>query len=194
MLQIDEQILSTELFDQHFMCDLKKCRGVCCIYGSAGAPLEENEKQKLEEVYPIVKKYLPELAIKEIERQGLYVFDEDNDLVTPIIGNDECVYTYFDEGVALCAIEKAYFNKEITFRKPISCHLYPIRMRKYHTFEAVNYDVQHFCKPATELGAQQNVKVYMFLKDALIRKFGETWYTELEQIAQKYDEYRNTHN
>lgn len=190
MLQIDDQIISTAVFDSYFQCDLKACKGVCCVYGSAGAPLNDEEAKIIETIYPVVKKYLPRKAIDVIDEQGFFVIDEEGDTVTPIVGEDECVYAYFEDGIALCAIEKAYFNGEIDFRKPISCHLYPIRISKYSSFEAVNYDKQDFCKSARDCGQKKKTEVFRFLREALIRKYGEKWYAEMQKIAKEYDNYR----
>ncbi len=187
MFQIDDKIISDDIFEVNFLCDLQSCKGMCCVEGDSGAPLEEEETEFLEKIFHIIKKYLPEKSLKEIEKQGLWVIDSDGDIVTPTIGNLDCVYAYRDEkGIVKCAIEKAYLNEEIDFRKPISCHLYPIRVKKYDDFYALNYDKQKICQVAVILGNKKNLPMFKFLKEPLTRKFGEEFYNDLE-IA--YDEY-----
>ncbi len=188
MLQIGDAIVSFDVIEKKFVCDITKCHGACCIEGDSGAPLEEEEKQILEDIYPAVKKYLTPKGIEEIERQGTSVIDFEGDLVTPIINNRECVYTIFENGIALCGIEKAYREGDIDYIKPISCQLYPIRIDKYPEFEAVNYNKWKICKAARELGHKTGTPVYVFLKEPLIRKYGEEWYKELEYAAEHIDE------
>jgi hypothetical protein len=191
MIQVDDKILSELLFERKFVCDLEKCKGACCVEGDAGAPLEEDELQELEKAYPIVKKYLSEKAQKAIEKNGLYTKDEDGEWVTALVDGKECVFTVFDEnGMASCGIEKAYLNNEINFKKPVSCHLYPIRVAKYHTFEAINYHHWDLCTDACVLGEQLGVKVYKFLKEPLIRKYGQEFYSELEKIDEALENER----
>jgi len=150
--------------------------------------LDEEEKAILEEIYPDIKEYLTKKGIEEIEKQGTSVIDSDDDLVTPIINDKECVYTVFENGSALCGIEKAYLDRKISYRKPISCSLYPIRIDKYAEFDAVNYNKWDICKPARELGFKKGTPVYKFLKEPLIRKYGEDWYNELEYAAENIGE------
>ena len=191
MIQIEDKILSELIFERKFVCDLKKCKGACCVEGDAGAPLEEEELEILEKVYPKVKKYLPEKAVKAIEKNGLFTKDEEGEWVTTLVEGKECVFTVFDEnGTAFCGIEKAYLNNEIDYKKPVSCHLYPIRVAKYHTFEAVNYHHWDLCNDACVLGEQLGVKVYKFLKEPLIRKYGEKFYNELEKIDEALENER----
>ncbi|MCU4166082.1 DUF3109 family protein [Carboxylicivirga caseinilyticus] len=183
MVQIDDKIVSTDIFTKRFVCNLSVCKGECCVEGESGAPLEEEETAILEEIYPIVKPYLSEVAIDEIEKHGKWIIDGDGDKVTPIINGRECVYTYFDEeGICKCAIDKAYQEGKIDFKKPISCHLYPIRVAKYPDFEALNYHTWPICAPARELGGQIGVPIYKFLKEPIIRKYGEAFYNELEDV------------
>ena len=188
MLQIGKAIVSLDVIEKKFICDISKCFGACCVEGDSGAPLEEEEKQIIEDIYPDIKEYLTDKGIQEIEKQGTSVIDDDGDLVTPIINGKECVYTIFENGVAQCGIEKAYFDGKISYRKPISCQLYPIRIDKYPEFEAVNYNKWEICKPARELGFKKGVPVYQFLKEPLIRKYGSDWYKELEYAAANIDE------
>lgn len=187
MLQIGNTVVSLELLEEKFICDLEKCQGYCCVDGESGAPLEDGEKELIEKNYPRFKKYLREESCESIEKQGFAVTDRDGDLVTPLLDGEECVYTIFENDIAKCGIEKAYFEKKISFRKPISCHLYPIRLKNlYDKVDAVNYHQWSVCEAARELGCEKNIRVYEFLKDALIRKYGENWYNELNDVAQAY--------
>lgn len=189
MVQIDDKIISLDIFEKRFVCNLEVCKGECCVEGESGAPLEEDETGILEEIYPIVKPYLSEKAVEEIEKQGTWVVDEDGDKVTPIINGRECVYTYFDEkGICKCAIDKAYQEGLIDFKKPISCHLYPIRVAKYSDFEALNYHVWPICHSAREFGGQLGVPIYKFLKEPIIRKYGQLFYDEMEDVHKTLQE------
>lgn len=184
MIQIDDKILSIDLFKKKYVCDITKCKGDCCFEGDSGAPLEEEETAILDKIYPIVEQFLNEKEKAEIARQGRWVIDEDGDKVTPIIDGKECVYTYRDDdGTWMCAIEKTYREGLIDFKKPISCHLYPIRVTKYKTFEALNFHDWDVCKAAHELGQKLGVPVFKFLKEPIIRKYGEAFYEEMENIA-----------
>jgi len=185
MIAIKDTLVSEELIEKKFVCDLHACKGGCCVKGDYGAPLEEEELPMLEKIYDSVKPYLSEEGRKAIEKQGKYLLYEKTECVTPLISGRECAYTIFDKGIAKCGIEKAYFDGKIEFRKPVSCHLYPVRINKMkNSVEAVNYDKWSICKPACKLGDQLKVPLYKFLKDSLTRKFGEEWYSELETAAE----------
>ena len=184
MFEIDKKIVSLDLIQAKFTCDLEKCKGYCCVYGESGAPLEEEEVYILKKIFPELKKFLRPEGILAIEKQGTFVVDEDKEKVTPLIGKMECSYAIFENGIARCGIEKAFEAGVITFRKPVSCHLYPVRIKKYEGFEAVNYDCWHVCDPARTNGKNLNIPVYVFVKDALIRKYGEEFTETLSQIAQ----------
>ena len=185
MLQIDHTIISRELLEQRFVCDLHACKGACCVEGDEGAPLEKEELEKLQAVYEDVKPYLRKEGIQAIREQGLYTIDREGDYVTPLVEGKECAYAFFEkDGTAKCAIEKAHREGKTDFKKPISCHLYPVRINKHKDFEAVNYARWEICNPACACGEQLNVKVYRFLKEALIRKYGEEWYKQLEYADQ----------
>jgi len=188
VLQIGKAIISLDVIEKKFICDISKCCGACCIEGDSGAPLDEEEKQIIEDVYPKIKDYLTEKGIEEIKKQGTTIIDSDGDLVTPIIDGKECVYTVFENGVAQCGIEKAFSDGKISFRKPISCQLYPIRIDKFPEFDAVNYNKWDICKAARELGFKNGTPVYVFLKEPLIRKYGEDWYNELKYAAEHIGE------
>lgn len=181
MILVDKAVISDDIKDKFFVCNLEACKGACCVEGDAGAPLEDEEILILEQIYPLVKDYITEEGRKVIEAQGTWVIDKDGDKGTPTIGdNKECAYALRDEkGILKCGIEQAYLDNKVEFKKPISCHMYPIRITKYDDFDALNYDRWEICSPACELGASLNVPVYKFLKDALIRKYGEAWYAKL---------------
>lgn len=185
MIQVGEVLVSDDIREREFVCNLEKCKGACCVEGDYGAPLEEEELAILKEIYPRIKDYLTREGIKAIERQGTHVVDPDGDFSTPVIKGRECAYArYDDKGVLKCGIEDAYNDGKIPFRKPISCHLYPIRITKKKDFEAVNYHKWSICSPACALGKELQVPLYKFLKDPLIRKYGETWYSELVKVIE----------
>ena len=182
MIEIGDTIISRDLLHNAFVCDLAVCKGACCVEGDSGAPLEEDERAILDKEYEAIKPYLLDEGRKAIDRQGSSVIDSDGDLGTPLVEEGACAYAIFENGKALCGIEKAWKAGATAFRKPISCHLYPVRVSSYSSFQAVNYHRWKICDPACQLGAQLEVPVYVFLKDALIRRFGLKWYHELEQV------------
>lgn len=186
MVQIDDVVVSLDVFREKFICNLDACKGQCCIEGDAGAPLEEEEVAELEKVLPVIWDQLSPQAREIIDRQGVCYTDQDGDLVTSIVNGKDCVFTCYDEkGCCYCAIEKAYRDGKVDFYKPVSCHLYPIRVGKYGPYKAVNYHRWDVCKAAVILGQKENVPVYKFLKEPLIRKFGEAWYNEMESVAEE---------
>jgi hypothetical protein len=188
MIQINDTLVSELLLERRFVCDLAACKGACCVEGDAGAPLEEEELEQLKQVWDQVKPYLPAEGIAAIEEQGHYVKDGDNDWVTPLVAGKECAYTVFEkDGTAKCGIEQAYNDGKIAFRKPVSCHLYPIRISKVGEYEALNYSHWSICEPACACGKELDVKVFRFLKTALERKYGAEWYAELELISTELD-------
>lgn len=188
MIQIEDKLISEDLFSEEFVCNLNKCKGACCIEGDAGAPLEQSEVKILEDIYPKIKSYLRPEGIKAIEEQGTSVEDFEGDLVTPLIDNRDCAYVIFDEnGITKCGIEKAYEEGAIDWQKPISCHLYPIRITKYSTFTAFNYHEWKICSDACALGKELKVPVYKFLKTPLIRKYGEGFYQTLTEAGEEYE-------
>ncbi len=182
MIQVGAVLVADDVIAKKFVCDLEKCRGACCVGGDSGAPLDEEELGILEEIYDKVEPYLTEDGKNSIKKYGKYLVDSDGDYVTPLVNGDlECAYTIFENGVAKCGIEKAWEDKVIDFKKPISCHLYPIRITKMKTgAEALNYHKWDLCKAACTLGKKLDVPVYQFLKNPLIRKYGEKWFAELE--------------
>ena len=188
MIQIDDKLISEDLFSEEFVCNLAKCKGICCVEGDAGAPLDEDETHILDEIYPKIKSYLRPEGIQAIEEQGTYTLDFEGDLVTPLVNNAECAYVIFDEkGYTKCAIEKAYEDGVIDWQKPISCHLYPIRITEYSNFSAINYHEWDICSDACTLGKELGVKVYQFLKKPLIRKYGEDFYQTLSEAAEEWE-------
>jgi len=188
MIQIDDKLISEDLFSEEFVCNLAKCKGICCVEGDAGAPLDEEETHILDEIYPKIKSYLRPEGIQAIEEQGTYTLDFEGDLVTPLVNNAECAYVIFDEkGYTKCAIEKAYEDGVIDWQKPISCHLYPIRVTEYSNFSAINYHEWDICSDACTLGKELGVKVYQFLKKPLIRKYGEEFYQTLSEAAEEWE-------
>lgn len=188
MIQIDDKLISEDLFSEEFVCNLAKCKGICCVEGDAGAPLDEDETKILDEIYPKIKSYLRPEGIQAIEEQGTYTLDFEGDLVTPLVNNAECAYVIFDEkGYTKCAIEKAYEDGVIDWQKPISCHLYPIRITEYSNFSAINYHEWDICSDACTLGKELGVKIYQFLKKPLIRKYGEEFYQTLSEAAEEWE-------
>lgn len=184
MFQLGNTIVSEELIEQDFVCNLNACKGACCVDGEAGAPLEDRETGVLMEIYPKVKPFLREEGIAAIEAQGVFVKGEDGEWETPLIDQKECAYVTFSEkGIAECGLEKAYNAGATKWKKPISCHLYPVRVKEYTNLVAVNYHKWEICDPACSLGSSLKVPIYVFVKDALIRKFGKAWYAELEEVA-----------
>lgn len=185
MIVLQNTVISDDLKDKFFVCNLDKCKGACCVEGDLGAPLEEEELQILADNYEIIKPYLSEAGRQAIAEQGLYIKDWEDDFSTTTIGNRECAYAIYDDNLTLkCGIEQAYLDGKISWKKPISCHLYPIRITRYDGFEALNYDKWQICNPACGFGAELGVRVYQFLKEPLIRKYGADWYQELEELVE----------
>lgn len=179
MLRIGDTIFSLDIIEKKFKCDLPLCLGNCCRYGDSGAPLTENEVEILEKIWPDVKPYLRPEGIAVIEKEGTSITDFENDKVTPLIGNEECSYAVLKGNIFMCGIERAYADGKITFQKPLSCHLFPARVKQYPGFRAVNYQELSICHQAVECGKKKDVYVYQFLKVPLIRAFGEEAYNEL---------------
>ena len=187
MLKIEDTLVSLDVIEKHFTCDLQRCKGICCVHGDSGAPLEKEEAEMLEQMYDWFSEFMQEEGRKTVERQGTSVIDSDGDRVTPLINGRECAYAFRStDGIYRCAIETAWQKKKIPFRKPVSCHLFPVRLREYDDYTAVNFEFWRDCRPALELGRKKNVKVYEFLEEALIRRFGKKWYKELKGAAKAY--------
>lgn len=188
MIAIENILVSDEVVREQFVCDLLKCKGGCCEDGDAGAPLGKDELDRLNEVYEVVKPYLTTAGIREIESRGRYQYDREFGWVTPTIEGKMCAYGIRDKnGIIKCGIEQAYYDGKIGWKKPISCHLYPIKTGKTTAGEVVNYEPRDtLCRPGCVQGKKLKVPVYVFVKEALIRKFGKDFYSALEQAAEAY--------
>ena len=186
MFQIGKTIISEDIIENDFVCNLTACKGMCCVAGCAGAPLEEEETKILEAIYPKIKPFLSEKGIQAIATQGTAVKGADGEWETPLVNNAECAYAVFDKNnVAKCGIEEACTQGAVAWKKPVSCHLYPVRVQQYASFAAVNYHKWEICNDACALGKSLRVPVYKFVKEALIRKFGAHWDKKLEKTAEK---------
>ncbi|MEZ5198015.1 MAG: DUF3109 family protein [Bacteroidales bacterium] len=188
MIVIDDILVSDDIRDIRFCCDLDKCFGACCVEGDAGAPLEEEEISHLEDDIDVIRQYMSKEGVEVIENLGVFDFDMAGEYVTPLINDRDCAYIYYENDIARCAIEKAYEEKAISFQKPVSCHLYPIRIVKKKNFEAVNYHKWYICSPACSLGKELGLPLYKFLKVPLTRKYGEEWYAKLVREIERKGE------
>jgi len=185
MIAIDNILISDSLVQQHFVCNLNACKGACCVEGESGAPLEFEETEALEKIYPQIKNYLTEEGRKTIEEKGLYTKDKKGVYKTPLMKDGACAYVRYENGIARCGIQTAYHEGKFNFIKPVSCHLYPVRITKNRLHkENVNYEEWEICNPACALGKSLKMPLYKFVKDALIRKFGERFYWALEKAAE----------
>ena len=181
MIEIDDKIVSTDILSECFACDLGKCKGICCVEGDAGAPLEIDEVDILEEEYPNYAPYMTAEVRAEVERQGFMVVDSDGDYTTPLVDNAACAYAFEENGVTFCAIERAYREGKCSFLKPISCHLYPIRVKQFRNGSyGLNYHRWAVCSSARECGKKLGVPVYKALREPIVRRFGEEFYRSLE--------------
>lgn len=192
MIEIGSVLISDEIVEEHFVCDLIKCKGGCCVDGDAGAPLENSELKELDEAYDKVNPYLTGQGKKQIQLKGRYVYDQEFGWVTPTIGNGMCAYGTVDKnGIVKCGIEQAYNDGKINWKKPISCHLFPIRIKKTAKTELVNYEPREdLCSPACVLGKQLKVPVYQFLKEPLTRKYGKDFFDALDATAQHFKQHK----
>lgn len=192
MLQIDDTVISLDLLEERFVCNLYACKGICCVEGDEGAPLEKDEIGKLKEALPHIWNYLPKTSQKVIEKQGVYYIDDDGESVTSIVGRKECVFAFKEKnGIWKCAIERAFREGRIDFYKPISCHLYPVRLQKLKGLTAVNVHRWNVCDCARSNGKNLNIPLYKFLKESLIRQFGSEWYKQLEIAAEELQKTQN---
>ena len=188
MIEVGSVLVHEDVVRENFVCNLKKCKGACCLEGDSGAPLNHDELHILDEIYPKVKPFMTAKGIATIEENGTYVTDFEGDYTTPCVDtNKECAYVTWENGITKCAIEKAYEYGAISWKKPLSCHLYPIRITKYPEFDVLNYDRWSICSPACSFGNELKVHVHEFLKEPLIRKYGEEWYRELEEAVEAYN-------
>ncbi len=179
MIVIDDKTVSDDLANVKFLCNVKKCKGACCVEGDAGAPLLEEEIGLLEDSVDEVKKYMTNKGLQIINSMGVFEYDMAGQFVTPLVDGRECAFANFTDGIAWCAIEKAWEEGKIQFQKPVSCHLYPIRITSYENYDAVNYHEWHICKSALVHGRRKNVPMYKSLKEPLTRMYGKQWYNEL---------------
>ncbi len=181
MIEIDDKIVSADLLTDCFACDITKCKGICCVEGDSGAPLEIEEVDMLEEQYEAYKPFMTPEGIAAVESQGFMIIDEDGDYTTPLVNNAECAFAYQDGDLTLCAVERAWLDGLCDFRKPISCHLYPIRLINFSNGSVgLNYHRWHVCHSACENGGKLGIPVYKSLRDAIVRRFGEEFYKDLE--------------
>jgi hypothetical protein len=192
LVEIQDKVVSLDLFEKKFVCDLNACKGACCIEGDAGAPITEEEIAILEDDLEFIKPYMRPEGIAEVEKTGVFYMDWDNEPVTTLVNGAECAFVFFDEkGITKCAIEQAHKDGKTSFKKPISCHLYPIRAQKYAEFEALNYNEWKICAPACACGENLNVKVYKFLKEPIVRAYGEAFYEEMEIVDRELEKQKN---
>ena len=192
MVEIEDKIISDELFEKKFVCDLQKCKGGCCVEGDSGAPLRSREIKEIANNLSIIKSEMSTKGLNSIKNNVFHYVDSDGDKVTKLVDGKECVFVVFDKNnIAKCSIESAYRKNKINVNKPISCHLYPVRVKKYDSFTAVNVDSWHVCKPACECGTELNVPVFKFLKDAIVRSWGLDFFHHLDSV---YNEFFNKKN
>ncbi len=186
LVQIEDIILSTELFERKFVCDLNACKGACCVQGDSGAPLTVEEVDILEEIYDQVVPYMRPEGIAAVEEEGVFYMDFSNEPATTLVNGAECAFVYFDEqGITKCAIEKANLEGKTDWKKPISCHLYPIRVKQMGDVTALNYNQWDICEPACACGESLNVPVFRFLKEPLIRAFGQPFYDDMLKVEEE---------
>ena len=184
LVEIEDKIISTDLFSEEFVCDLNKCKGACCVKGTGGAPLKDKEVELISNNIDKIKPFMTKKGIQTVDSEGIFYLDEDDSPATKLINKKECCFVYFDQSnTAKCSIETAHNNGDIDFNKPQSCHLYPIRIKEFTEFTAINYEVWNICEPACSLGQALKVPVYKFLKEPLIRVFGKSFYEELSKVA-----------
>jgi hypothetical protein len=188
LIEIQDKVVSLDLFEKKFVCDLNACKGACCIEGDSGAPITEEEIAILEDDLEFIKPYMRPEGIAEVDKTGVFYMDWDNEAVTTLVNGAECAFVFFDEkGITKCSIEQAHKEGKTSFKKPISCHLYPIRAKKYAEFEALNYSEWTICAPACACGDHLNVKVYKFLKEPIVRAYGEAFYEEMEIVDRELE-------
>lgn len=183
IIEIGKILVSSDLMDKHFVCDLNACKGACCVEGDDGAPLNQEEIDLLEDHLETIKPYMTQEGIDVVDEQGVFYMDRFNEPVTSLVNDKDCVFVTLDEnGITKCGVEQAHRDGKIPFNKPISCHLYPIRVSKFSTFESLNYDRWPICNPACSLGELLKVPIYKFLKEPITRAYGEEFYSELEKV------------
>lgn len=188
MILIDDVLVSDELNETYFACKLSACKGDCCVQGDAGAPLDESEISILEDYVDDIKPYMDTEGLAAVESVGVFEYDADGEYVTPLVNDEECAFVYKKDGLSLCAIEKAWLEGKIKYQKPISCHLYPIRLSKVGDFTAINYHKWSICAPALINGKEKGDPLYKYLKAPIIRKFGDAWYEKLSIAMERNEE------
>ena len=189
IIEIEDKLVSDEIFKKEFVCNLGACKGACCVEGDDGAPLELEEVDLLEENLDAIKPFMSEIGYETVMKNGVFYMDQGNEPVTTLVKGGECAFVFRDDqGITKCSVEAAYRDGKIDFNKPISCHLYPIRAHKLRSFKALNYDRWPICKDACTLGEELGVPVYKFLKEPLIRAYGVPFYQKLEEAAKELDE------
>ena len=187
MVEIEDKIISDELFEKKFVCDLQKCKGGCCVEGDSGAPLKSKEIKEIAKNLSIIKSEMSTKGLNAIKNNDFHYVDSDGDKVTKLVDGEECVFVVFDKNnIAKCSIESAFRKNKINFNKPISCHLYPVRVKKYDSFTAINVDSWHVCKPACECGSELNVPVFKFLKDAIVRYWDLDFFYHLDSVYNEF--------
>ena len=187
MIEVEDKIISKDLFEKKFVCDLQQCKGACCVEGDSGAPLSKKEVDDIESNHSIIKEEMSPIGKKAIESKNFYYVDEDKEEVTSLVNGKECVFVFYDQNnIAKCSIESAYRKNKINFNKPVSCHLYPIRVKNYDSFEAINIHNWHICKPACNCGTNLNIPVFKFLKEPIIRVWGKEFYSQLDAINREF--------
>ena len=182
MIHVEGKYVSDDLVNVRFACDLGKCKGACCVEGDAGAPLEEEEISLLEDYIGEIVPFMRDTGIEEVKNTGVFCYDADGNFVTPLVHGRECAYVVFEEGIARCAVEQAFQQKKIPFAKPVSCHLYPARIKKLKGGEGVNYHKWSICRKALENGNMLNMPLYLFLEEPLKRKYGRSWYNRFLKL------------
>ncbi|MBI1221390.1 MAG: DUF3109 family protein [Bacteroidetes bacterium] len=192
MIAIGDTLISEDLLESYFACNLSACKGACCIEGDQGAPLLEDELSQIEKNLPAILPYLPEEQQEKIRRDGFYTYYPDGDLGTSMMNNGACVFVTSENGILGCGMEKAFFEKKSDFHKPISCHLYPVRVKTYKEFTSVNYNRWDICNPACHLGKEQETPLYLFVENALVRRFGQEWMDALKSTAEHLKEEKNS--
>ena len=191
MIEIEDKIISDDVFLTQFACDLYKCKGACCVEGDSGAPISNHEVKSIENDLKSIKPFMSEQVISAVERNGVKYIDSEGDQVTTLINGKECAFVFYDQNkIAKCSIETAYKSNKINFNKPISCHLYPIRVKKHNKFQSLNVDKRSICKSACQCGSKLSIPVFKFLKEAIVRLWGKEFFEDLNLIN---DQYFNKH-
>ena len=183
MIELDGKIFSKELLDEKFACELSSCQGMCCVIGDSGAPVTFDEVKLIKKSLTKIKKYMSKDGLDEVNQRGVSVIDSEGDLTTTLVNDKQCSFVFSENGINKCSIEKAFKNGDIDFNKPISCHLFPVRITEYEEFDALNVEKLKICNSGYICGKSKKIPLYKFLKEALIRKFGKYWYEKLDEIA-----------